>query len=691
MTESDEAFRAMADRAPVLIWMSGLNNEGVYFNRPWLEFTGRTLEQEMGDGWVDAIHPDDRAYTTSTCSEALRNGIPFSMQFRMRRADGQYRWIVDTGLPRFHADGTLLGFIGSCVDITEQHIHEDALRDSEERLRLATESTGLGSWDYQPLAGTLQWSARCKDIFSLPHDIDATYQIFLDALHPDDRAQTDAAVQAALESGSDGKFAVDYRVIGITDGAERWVQARGHAFFDEHNRAVRLIGTVLEVTDQKHAEMDRIAILKREQEARALAESAQKRSEFLAEASAVLSSSLDYEATLAKLARMTTPYIADYCMFFQLQPDGDLRQVAHAHATAEHESYLELHARTYRMRMDHPTSAAVKAIKTSMPVFLPDISIEDAYRVTSDPQLIEIFQHLSPRSSISVPILARGEVLGVLQLNMSVSGRIYDTDLLKLAEELAQRAATAMDNARLYHEAQHASSAKDKFLAVLSHELRTPLTPALAAVQALQEEDVPEDTRFLLEIIQRNIELEARLIDDLLDLTRIIKGKLKLDMETIDLHTIIRHVLDIVATDISAKHQEFSVTLAAEHHHVRGDSARLQQVLWNVMKNAIKFTPEQGSITLTTRSDGNRMFIDVVDNGIGIDAAILPLIFNAFEQGEDNITQRFGGLGLGLAISRLLMTMHDGSIEAASEGPGRGATFTISMPVATAPLSGNDT
>lgn len=237
--------------------------------------------------------------------------------------------------------------------------------------------------------------------------------------------------------------------------------------------------------------------------------------------------------------------------------------------------------------------------------------------------------------------------------------------------------------------AEEANRAKDRFLAMLSHELRTPLTPVLAGARMLERApDVSDTVRAAMKVIRRNIELEARLIDDLLDLTRVANGKLLLSLETVDMHELIEAVLDIFRSDIQVKQLQVELDCAAQHRFVRGDRARLQQMLWNLIKNAAKFTPEYGRIVLRTRDvapkDGGagkpRIRIEVEDSGIGIEPDQLGRLFNAFEQGGHWTTRHYGGLGLGLAITKALTDVHGGTVEAASEGLGRGATFTITLP-----------
>lgn len=230
--------------------------------------------------------------------------------------------------------------------------------------------------------------------------------------------------------------------------------------------------------------------------------------------------------------------------------------------------------------------------------------------------------------------------------------------------------------------AEKASKAKDDFLAALSHELRTPLTPALAAANYLASNasKVPSEFAEDLEIIKRNVRLQARLIDDLLDLTRITRGKLQLHLEPIDANAVVRDAIEIANSAILSKKLSVSTELDAEKHHIRGDSIRLQQIFWNLINNAVKFTPPGGQIAVRTYNDNAGHFrFEITDNGIGIERERLTSIFTPFEQADPSVSRQFGGLGLGLAISKHLIDLHHGRIEAESRGRSFGTTFKITL------------
>jgi PAS domain S-box-containing protein len=385
------------------------------------------------------------------------------------------------------------------ADITEQRNQEEVarereanLRESQERLQLATEAADIGTFDFFPSTGELEFSERSRQMFGIPPEMKVTYETYLTGLHPDDRHIVDETVERVRQPDSSGRFDIEYRTIGIADGQERWVAERGRAVHDASGQITRFVGTMLEITDRKNAEI------------------------------------------------------------------------------------------------------------------------------------------------------------------------------------LLQRAK---------NEAEKANRAKDRFLAMLSHELRTPLTPVLMTIAALRREpDLSDDIRHDLEVLQRNVELEALLIDDLLDLTRIAHGKLELHSDAVDLHNIIEHALNISAGDLTGKKIQVSRQFEAREHHCWADPARLQQVFWNLVKNSAKFTPEDGRIEISTWNDeSHRIVVKISDTGIGIEEAVFPRIFDAFEQGGGTITSKYGGLGLGLAICKRVIDLHDGTITAQSDGRNRGATFTVTL------------
>src|SRR6185295_17228840 len=294
-----------------------------------------------------------------------------------------------------------------------------------------------------------------------------------------------------------------------------------------------------------------------------------------------------------------------------------------------------------------------------------------AEQVRSEMRLVGRNKRVFEAELLSRPAEARG--------NGKQSFRTAISDLTELRQAEAAKRELAMRE----QSARAAAEAKDRFMAILSHELRTPLTPVLAAVSALlARSNVSRSDRPILEMIRRNIELEARLIEDLLDVTRITHNKIQLRVENVDMNVAIRDVLEMCAEEAHAKALKVTSELRARKVYVRGDPARLRQIVWNLLKNAIKFTPAGGLVVLRTSNPStNRLSLQVADTGIGIQTALLGKLFSAFEQDEMD-RRRYGGLGLGLTISKALVEAHEGTISALSDGKGKGSTFVVELPAA---------
>jgi signal transduction histidine kinase len=316
---------------------------------------------------------------------------------------------------------------------------------------------------------------------------------------------------------------------------------------------------------------------------------------------------------------------------------------------------------------------------------LPDLLVLD-YQLGATETGLDFYRELRNKHGDRPAILVTGfsdEGRAIEALRAGIRDVVPKVgEYLNYLPEAVQRVLEQVSAAARLLETETANRAKDHFLAVLSHELRNPLTPVLAAVRILLEaSNLPEDLVDPVRTIHRNVELEARLIDDLLDLTRVTRGKLELHLSPTDVHEKISDALKTIEAEVTAKKLQTNVDLQATQHIVQADAARLLQILWNVLKNAVKFTPDGGRITVHTfDSQSGRIRIEVQDTGIGIEPAILPGIFDPFEQGSRDVTRTFGGLGLGLSITRNLVEMHNGWITAHSDGTNRGAKITIELP-----------
>jgi PAS domain S-box-containing protein len=253
LRESEERFRIVADAAPVLIWMSGVDKLCTFFNKPWLEFTGHSLEQETGNGWAEGVHPDDLQKCLKIYAEAFDARKPFVMQYRLRRYDGEYRWLSDQGVARYDSNGKFAGYIGSCLDVTELMKKEEALREFEERVVLAAEAAHLGVWEMDPATNELWMSDSARTLFQFDSEIRVDHAAVQNRVHPEDRALRDSAVKDAIET--QGGYEIEYRLL-LPDGTLRWMTSRGRYLTRKNRRGARLIGVSRDITPRKLAEAE---------------------------------------------------------------------------------------------------------------------------------------------------------------------------------------------------------------------------------------------------------------------------------------------------------------------------------------------------------------------------------------------------------------------------------------------------
>ena len=404
----------------------------------------------------------------------------------------------------------------------------------------------------------------------------------------------------------------------------------------------------------------------------------EERERLLLQASTVLGSTLDHQAILHQLARLALPRYADWCLLEVVEDDGQVGVVAGAHVHPEREELvIELAGQAGALG-----EAAAAVLRTGEPFLLAMVPRGFAGSVARTDRQFHLLKALSPESLIVAPLKARGKVMGLIAFVFSGSGRRYQPADVPLAEGVARRAALAIDNARLYRDSQQANRLKDEFLATLSHELRTPLNAVLGWTQLLLTRQLRgEEVDRALQTIRRNAEAQAHLIGDILDVSRIITGKLRLNIAPTDLHTVIHAAVQAVRPAAEAKGLVLTVDSEASPRAMLADPDRLQQVVWNLLSNAVKFTPSGGRVTLQVSAAAGTTQVRVSDTGAGIPPRFLNSLFERFRQADGSTTRPYGGLGLGLAIVRHLVELHGGSVRGESEGEGRGATFTVTLPV----------
>jgi len=555
-------------------------------------------------------------------------------------ADDQRFFLVRL-LPYRSADDRIGGVVLTLVDVSEQRRAADNLlisqglqRESEERLRLALKAAHMGAWDWNLQSGEVLWTPEYTRMFGIDENQRVgNHDSFLRGLHPDDQERINAELHEAIKDRRD--FSAEMRAVH-PDGSVHWIAGAGRAFYEESGKAVRMIGVVQDITTRKSSED---ALAASEERLRLMMENAR-----------------EYAIFATDLERKVQTWNSGAERLLGYSAEEIVGKPADVIFTEE-DRRAEMCKQEAATALAHGKAA------------------DERWHVRKDGS------RFWGSGAMMAMHNAQGDAIGFVKIFRD------QTDERQTQQELEESRSNLLEalkaNELARQEIESASQAKDHFLAILSHELRSPLNPVVMAVSILKRrKDLDSEVQDALDMINRNIVIECRLINDLLDMTGIIRGKLEIVRERVDLHEVLNDAAEIVRSEITAKKQTFKISLSAERSMVEGDATRLKQAVWNLLRNASKFTKVEGSIHLTSRNEDNRMVVEVCDNGMGINPEKLQVIFDAFSQANESDSRRFGGLGLGLAITKAIVESHEGQIRAESDGPDCGARLSFTLPLA---------
>lgn len=613
LRDSERHFREMADAAPAMLWITEPDGQCSFLSRGWYDFTGQTLEEGLGFGWTLAVHPEDREAAGAAFREASASRTDYAIDFRLRRADGAYRWVIDTGRPRVDEHGQFVGFVGSVIDVHSR-------REAEARLRLAIEIAQLGTFDIDLQTDAVTVNDLGRRIYGWAADEALTFARVQEFFHPEDRDRVVAEVQAALAPGGSGELEVEQRIVR-QDGAIRWIRVRGRAELEgagSERRATRLVGTYLDITERKESE----------ERFRQFANSIPQ---------------------LAWVAR----------------PDGWI---------------LWYNDRWYEYTGTRTEDVEGRGWQSLVePESLPAVLQRWQASIASG-QRFDMTFALRGADGVSRTFLTRvapvHDSAGNLALWFGTN-----TDVSEQQRMLSERQQLLASEKAARERAEEEGRLKDEFLATLSHELRTPLNAILGWSTLMRGGTLTEKlVHDGVQVIERNARAQAKLIEDLLDMSRIISGRIPLEVQPVDLRQVMEAACEAVKPGADAKGVRLERAFDARTDPLLGDPIRLQQVAWNLLNNAVKFTPRGGSVWVRLERTVDEARIIVEDTGEGIRPDFLLHVFDRFRQADGTTTRRHGGLGLGLAIVKQLVELHGGEVSASSEGVGRGARFVVTLP-----------
>ncbi len=537
-----------------------------------------------------------------------------------------------------------------------------ALRESEARFRSLADSSPVLIWMADTTTACVYFNKPWLDFTgrSLEAELGNGWAT---GVHPDDLDRCLEVYRSAFRARQ--PFRMEYR-LKRADGVYRWLLDNGVPRWTPEGVFTGYIGSCVDIHELKMA---------------------QDTQHFLNDAMTVLASSLEEQTTLVNVAHLAVPVIADWCVIDMLQEDGSIRTVALAHANPElTEQGWEL-MRRYPVRPDNPYGTAF-VLRTGQPELVPEVPDDIIDAVAQDQEHARLVRALGLYSSLCVPILVRGQAIGTIAL-VSAQRKRYGTSDLLLAEELARRVALALENARLYHEARHAITMRDQFLSIASHELKTPLTSLLGYARLLQRRQEREptlnerDTRALQTIVTQSVRLEG-LINLLLDLSRIESGQLQIDTAEIDLKALTERI----AEDQRASLDQHTLFVECDSGPIliNGDEVRIEQVIQNLLQNAIKYSPNGGTVSVHLSREADQALLAVADQGIGIPAAAMPHLFQRFYRAPNVSPLHISGTGIGLYVVREIVARHSGTIEVQSI-EGEGSTFRVRLPLVSVPTN----
>ncbi len=639
LIESEYRFRTMADASPVLIWVSDLTKAFIWFNATWLQFTGRTMQQEIGNGWTQGVHPEDFQRCLDIYNNNFDQSTAFRMEYRLMHNDGEYRWIDDHGSPRFDEAGRFLGFIGACSDIHLQVMGREALIRSEERYRLAMDAAQEGLWEWDISSGHLLTSPRWLSMLGYQaNELPSHFSTWESLVHPDDNLEATRLLQEHFDGKSE-RYDLEHR-LRHKDGHWVWVLGHGKVVLrDSAGKPLRMVGANLEITKRKKIEW-------------ALSESESRMQLILA----------------------NVPVAISYC-------NTDFR------IEFANEAYLKM----YGVTQDWIKNRHIAELLGDEEFIRFKPHLENA--LTGNTQRFERIIRNSEDDNLFynvfyIPYVNAGKAMGIVAMYVNVTDHKLAIANLNLAElelreinshleALVQERTSELVMAR--DDAETASKVKSEFLANMSHEIRTPMNAIIGMSQlALRTHLEPAQIDYL-----DKINFSARhllgIINDILDFSKIEAGKLELEKADF---SVVR-LFEMVELMIGEKCKEKGLAIRIEIDDqvppsLNGDELRLNQILLNFASNAVKFT-EVGELCLSAQvkeisSTDVMLYFSVIDSGIGMTKEQQSRLFNSFQQADSSTTRKYGGTGLGLAICKRLAAQMGGEVGVES-APGKGSIF----------------
>ena len=625
IVESERRLKLATDASGIGMWFWDLADV-IEWTELGKAIFGASADEEISfQKCLEIIHPEDRHLVKAGIDAALANKTQYSIEYRVVWSDGSVHWIAAKGRGVYNQEGKPVSMMGTVQDISERYATEQKLKDNQQLLQLALKNAKAGLWDWNFISQEIAWSPENYELYGIdPKLKPLRFQDWEHTLHPDDIAASNAEIQKVL-AGETHEFATEFRIFHPQKGT-RWILGVGDVIYDEEGQPIRLTGLNLDITSLKETE------------------------------AAFQRSKQDLKQREREL-ELITEVIPQ--QIWTASTNGQIDYINHRSSNYTGLGLEQMQGWGWA-ELIHPED--LSAVKTS---WLRSVRTGANFNVEVRLRNTEgIYRWFLAKAR---PLFnERKEITKWYGTNTNIN-RIKELEerLRKQTKDLIQ-----------------ANQLKDDFLAIVSHELRTPLNPILGWSQMLAGGKL-NSARIAqgIGIIERNARLQAQLIDDLLDVSRILRGKLKLNKTPLDLERVVKSAISTVQLSAEAKSIAIETEFEPKIGQVLGDLSRLQQIIWNLISNAVKFTPPEGRILVRLRRANTQAIIEVKDTGKGIEPEFIPHVFDRFRQENSANTREFGGLGLGLAIVKYLTELHGGTVDVSSPGSDRGATFSVRLPL----------
>lgn len=665
---TERSYKNFVEASHTIVWTTDASGQPNADSPSWRAFTGQTEQEWFGRHAFNPVHPEDVDALRVAWPAARAAGTSLNAEFRLRRHDGEYVWMGCRAMPLKTEAGAVREWFGVTFDVSDRK-HAELERERAIELWattlrsigdavIATDPAGNVTF-MNPIAERLTgWSLQ--DAIGRP--LLDVFPIF----NEQNGAPVENPVEKVLRTGMIVGLA-NHTVLRRRDGTEVPI--------DDSAAPIRLRdrteGVVLVFRD---ASEEKRELLRRA---------------FLVRATEDLVSAADFHDALARIASLAVPRLADWASVDIADHTGTPKRLAVAHIDPAKIQFA--HDLADRYPADpNATSGLPQVLRTGKSELYPEIPRDLLEGAARDEEHLRIIRELDLRSALVVPLRGRDSVFGAISLFYAASDRRYTRADLEFIEELARRAALIIERRKLEEEAALANRMKDEFLATISHELRTPLQ-AILGYATMLERGVARDPAKAIGAIVRNATAQTRLIEDILDMSRIQSGKLRITMGRVQLASAIREALDSIRPAAVARQIKVVEHIAPDLGDLLGDFDRLQQIVWNLASNAVKFTNPGGTVDVYAERVADSVRVMVADSGRGIAPEHLTTIFERFRQVDSTTTRQHAGLGLGLAIVRYLVEAHGGAVTAESAGLGQGATFTVMLPAQPLPAAARET